>query len=407
MNPPVFTLCAILTLPTLSAFAATDPEGDRPLDLKKDLAYEHVIRPIFANYCYSCHGEESKKGKLQMHTPEAIMKGGSEGDTVIPGDLEGSNAWFRMTLPTDDDEFMPPEDEPQLNEEQTKLVAWWIEQGASFDKKISELTVPSDIQSILGNWQVIAVREPVEEEPEIDMPPAADAGVVDGIANSGVLIMPLAQDSTFLSANVLNVADSFGDAQVKQFSPTAQQLTWLNLARSKITDQGAAELAKLTTLTRLHLENTGLTDKALPHIGKLSNLEYLNLYGTKVTDAGLNNLTGLKNLKRLYVWQTGVTEAGAAKLEKAIPGLEVNLGWKAPPPAENKEEKPAEKKENAAPAPKKKPAPNAEKPKEPAKKPQPKGKGKAQPPAKKKPQEAAPKKSAPPKKKAPAEETPA
>ncbi|MEM0896917.1 MAG: c-type cytochrome domain-containing protein [Verrucomicrobiota bacterium] len=393
MSPPALAIPAIAAFLPFSLFAASEGEDGRLIDIKKDLAYEHVIRPIFANYCYSCHGEESKKGKLQMHTPEAIMKGGSEGDTVIPGDLDGSNAWFRITLPTDDDEFMPPEDEPQLNEEQKKLVAWWIEQGASFDKKISDLTIPSEIQSILGGWQVVAVKEAEKEEPEIEMPPAAEVGIVDGIAKSGVLIMPLAQNSTFLSANVLNVADSFGDAQVKQFTPTAQQLIWLNLARSKITDEGAAELAKLQTLTRLHLENTELSDKALSHIGKLSNLEYLNLYGTKVTDAGLKNLEGLKNLKRLYVWQTGVTETGAAKLEKSIPGLEVNLGWKAPPPAAEKpEEKSAEKKANAPPAPKKKPAENAEKP---AKKPQPKGKNKgpaAQPPAKKKPQQPAPKK---------------
>jgi len=75
----------------------------------------------------------------------------------------------------------------------------------------------------------------------------------------------------------------------------------------------------------------------------LANLEYLNLYGTKVTDAGLEALKGLKNLKKLYVWQTGVTDAGAAKLTAAIPGIDINMGWKEPaaPAAEAKPAEPA------------------------------------------------------------------
>ena len=71
----------------------------------------------------------------------------------------------------------------------------------------------------------------------------------------------------------------------------------------------------------------------------MANLEYLNLYSTGVSDAGLANLQGMKKLKHLYVWQTKVTEAGAANLKKAIPGLDVNLGFKEEPIIAKKEEK--------------------------------------------------------------------
>ena len=69
-----------------------------------------------------------------------------------------------------------------------------------------------------------------------------------------------------------------------------------------------------------------------------------------MTDAGLEHLKGLKKLKKLYVWQTGVTEVGANKLQEAVPGLVVNLGWKEP----KKEDKPAEPKKEDKPAEKKK-----------------------------------------------------
>jgi hypothetical protein len=62
------------------------------------------------------------------------------------------------------------------------------------------------------------------------------------------------------------------------------------------------------------------------HLENLYYLEYLNLYGTPINDKDLQQLATLKNLKKLFVWQTMVTEEGAIQLQKALPGLEVNLG---------------------------------------------------------------------------------
>jgi hypothetical protein len=69
-----------------------------------------------------------------------------------------------------------------------------------------------------------------------------------------------------------------------------------------------------------------VTDEGLQHIKNLLYLEYLNVYGTEVSDEGIQQLVGLKNLKKLYLWQTKVTEQGVAELQRALPGVEVNLG---------------------------------------------------------------------------------
>jgi len=127
-------------------FAAAD--AGRKLDLSNDKAYEHVISPIFAATCTKCHGAEKAKGKLRLHTPEEI----AESETVVAGKPEESVLLELILLPQDDEDVMPPEGKKQLTEEQKKLIGWWIAEGASFDKKISELNVPEDIAPILANY---------------------------------------------------------------------------------------------------------------------------------------------------------------------------------------------------------------------------------------------------------------
>ncbi|MCA1964797.1 MAG: hypothetical protein LDL31_12710, partial [Prosthecobacter sp.] len=98
----------------------------------KALVYQDIIAPIMQAKCVSCHGEEKKKGKLQLHDFASIMKGGSEGaNTVLPKNSKESLLLVRALLPQDDDEHMPPSDEPQLTKEEIALLKWWIDSGAS------------------------------------------------------------------------------------------------------------------------------------------------------------------------------------------------------------------------------------------------------------------------------------
>jgi hypothetical protein len=336
-------LIAIFTITALSAVSfmiqtVSAEDEERKVNPESDKAYEHVIAPILASRCTECHGALKAKGKFRLHNKEEIEKS----ETVVGGKLDESTLIERIMLPDDDEDVMPPEGKDRLSAEQKKIINWWIAEGASFDKKISELNVPGDVATIIAGLVYSKPKEVVISKafnlPDLDQP--ADAGAVSAIDKAGVLIMQLAQDTKYLSANAINVAKSFNDAQVKLLIPVKTHLTWLDVSRSGITDQSASDVGQLSMLTKLHLENTGITDQMLQHVGKLTNLEYLNVYGTKVTDAGLEHLKGLKKLKKLYVWQTGVTEAGANKLKEAIPGLNINMGWKEP----KKEDKPEEPK---------------------------------------------------------------
>lgn len=316
----------------------------------KAVVYRDVIAPIMQAKCVSCHGEEKKKGKLQLHDYAAIMKGGGDGpNTVIAKNSKDSLMLVRANLPTDDDEHMPPSDEPQLTKEEIAILKWWIESGASDTATVAAAKPTADVEGALAallakGLPKVAAPAKVEKpkaKPLTDAEKKQVAEVSAKMAALNASLMPLAQDTEQLRLGVINAADKFGDKEFALLAPIAQHVVWVDLARSQITDAAADTLAKMTNLERLHLENTKFSDAGLAKLAALPNLEYLNLYGDKVTDGGIAALAAAKALKKLFVWQTGVTQNGAKALEAKVSGLKVNVGLSeaeiakltAPPPA--------------------------------------------------------------------------
>jgi hypothetical protein len=88
----------------------------------------------------------------------------------------------------------------------------------------------------------------------------------------------------------------------------------LRLAGLGLTDAGLAPLAGLENLEGLNLQGTGVGDAGLAHVRKMERLSELNLAYTKVTDAGLAHLAGSPQLLTLALSQTAVSDAGLAHL---------------------------------------------------------------------------------------------
>jgi mono/diheme cytochrome c family protein len=317
---------------------------------EKAVVYRDVIAPIMQAKCVSCHGEEKKKGKLQLHNFAALMKGGGDGaTTVIAKNSKDSLMLVRANLPTDDDEHMPPSDEPQLTKEEVALLKWWIETGASESATVAASKPTAEVEGALavllakGLPKVAAPAKVAKPKPAAltDAEKKQVAEITAKMQALNASLMPLAQDTEQLRLGVINAADKFGDKELAILAPIAQHIVWVDLARSQITDAGADTLVKMVNLERLHLENTKVSDAGLAKLGALQKLEYLNLYGTKTTDGGIAKLSAAKGLKKLFVWQTGVTQNGAKALEGQVPGLKVNVGLTeaeiakltAPPPA--------------------------------------------------------------------------
>lgn len=286
--------------------------------------YDAIINPVLEAKCVSCHGAEKDKGKLRMHTKEFLVQGGrGAGDAIIvKGEVEESELIFRITLPKDDEEAMPPlEDQAHYNpvtEQELSVLKSWIKLGASFDMIINDLDeagrkAAEHVLKNLPEKKLSATALLIPKLPEV---PPANISTIEKLHDSGLLVMPIAQNTNALYVNASYKGKSFNDESIKLLQPIAPQLLWLNVARTAITDKATESLSNFSLLERLHAENTTLTDAATPHISKLTNLKYLNLYGTGISDASIENLRKLKKLEKVFLWQTKVTSKGAESLRK-------------------------------------------------------------------------------------------
>jgi len=168
------------------------------------------------------------------------------------------------------------------------------------------------------------------QEEQLPSVPPADAAAIQKINGLGGGAMALAANTNLISVNFSLAGSKIDDAALESLKGVSEQLVWLNLANTSVTDAGMKGLAGFKNLRRLHLEKTVVGDDGLASLKNLGELTYLNLYSTKVTDKGLSSLGGLKKLKNVYLWQTAVTDGGAAELAKAVPGIYINRGIDPP-----------------------------------------------------------------------------
>jgi len=286
--------------------------------------YDSLILPVFAAKCQECHGENKSKGKLKLHTKKDFLKGGSGvgADIIVKGNIEESELIYRITLPKEDEEAMPPmEDSDHYNpvtRQELEVMKAWIKIGASFDLQISDLDDKTQKSAfhILANMPKKLISKNIILQPKLPIVPPASPKALNNLRKAGILAMPIAQNTNAIYVNASYAGQNFDDKKIMLLEPIAEQLVWLNLARTKVTDNGIASLTKYGLLSRLHLENTVITDKSSIHLSKLPNLEYLNLYGTQISDASLPHLQKLGKLNKLFLWQTKVTPQGAESLKK-------------------------------------------------------------------------------------------
>ena len=87
--------------------------------------YNDLIQPIFNQKCVSCHNKEIFRGNLNMDSYSNLLKGGSSGNPINKSDPRESLLIKRITMPTSELKYMPPDGEP-VSFDEIKTLIWWI-----------------------------------------------------------------------------------------------------------------------------------------------------------------------------------------------------------------------------------------------------------------------------------------
>ena len=321
-----------LTAPLKTGGTTGGPAIPAIANVQEAFVYQNAIQPLFKSRCYSCHGSEKQKGKLRLDEEVYILKGGEDGHTLVKGKADESELIKRILLPLNDEDHMAPKEKPQLTANEITLLKWWINNGADFKKKFKELPQTAEIKPVLASLQKGEAAD--GEIRNSDIPAeevsAVDNSVLKKFTDAGITVLPIAQNTNYLSANFIN-AQSMDKDVLDLIKSIDKQLLWLKLENNKVNDQTLAALKNCKHLTRLSLNNTQITDAGLAVLKDLDQLQSLSLVGTKVTAKGINQLQKLQNLKFLYLYQTGVTKTDLANIKKLLPKVSLDTGnYKVP-----------------------------------------------------------------------------
>lgn len=296
------------------------------------VVYADIVAPILERRCVACHKEGKAKGKFRMDTYELLVKGGKEGPGLEPGKSAESNILVRIGLPEDDDEHMPPEGKPDIEQAEIAVLKWWIDGGADPKKKLAEFQVPAEIKDALA--KLTAAAPAAKSEPAGHAAPASAAGpddalktAVAGLAKQfpGAITFE-SQESSLVSFTAVSLRGKLDDETFGKLGPVVPHLVTADLSATKITDKSVAALEGAKNLRQVRLAETGITDSSIDTLLKLPALESINFYGTKVTDAGVQKLAAMPKLKHLYLWQTAVTPDAIKALKEKLPQCEVITG---------------------------------------------------------------------------------
>lgn len=289
------------------------------VNLQEAVFYDDLVKPILEDKCYGCHGTSKQKGKLRLDEPQHILKGGKDGVVVVAGKVDESDMIDRLLLPLDDEDHMPPKEKKQPNEKEIEILKTWIASGADFKKSVNDAGQLAVLEKIISSEKTIRISD----VPSVEIQ-AADQTIVNQLQKLGVVILPVAANSNYLSANLINATSL--DSAIDLLSKVKEQLVWLKAGGQPVADNHLLKLIALNKLTRLSLDYTQITDTGLSQLKSLTNLQFLNLNGNQITAAGIIPLKGLAGLKSIYVYQTLIKNDEIESVKKYFPASIIESG---------------------------------------------------------------------------------
>jgi WD40 repeat protein len=117
--------------------AVAELKRDKPVD------FEHDVLPLLKKNCVACHNATTAENKLNLESPQSMLKGGEAGPAVVP--TKGLESLLVLRARGGGDGIMPPEDNKvaakPLTADELGLIKLWIDQGAKASAKSAAETI--------------------------------------------------------------------------------------------------------------------------------------------------------------------------------------------------------------------------------------------------------------------------
>lgn len=116
--------------------------------------YDKDVKPLLAQHCYACHGDEVQQAGLRLDRRQPALRGGDYGPVIVPG-KSGDSKLIRRLVDGDGGLQMPPSG--ALAAEDINTLRAWIDQGAEFRNDVPDDAPPRPLDPKIAGL-VTAVR---------------------------------------------------------------------------------------------------------------------------------------------------------------------------------------------------------------------------------------------------------
>ncbi|MGE5192297.1 MAG: DUF1553 domain-containing protein [Deltaproteobacteria bacterium] len=125
-------LAAVGSVSSLGLRAADDSANSRvlPPPAKIEVDFAKHVKPLFAKYCFKCHGAEKQQAGLRLDVQGDAVRGGDSGPAFEAG-KSADSLLIKYVAGLDPELVMPPEGD-KLSKDDIALLRAWIDQGAKW-----------------------------------------------------------------------------------------------------------------------------------------------------------------------------------------------------------------------------------------------------------------------------------
>ncbi len=152
-------LLSCLIVASVSIASGPFASADEPTLNSKSIQFNRQIRPIFNKHCTACHGGVKQAADISFVYRESVLP--PNGWIVEPENPEDSILIERVTSDDPESVMPPPEHGSKLSEEDVKLLAEWIRQGAHWQEHwaYEKPVAPPSPNVVLKDWS----NQPIDD----------------------------------------------------------------------------------------------------------------------------------------------------------------------------------------------------------------------------------------------------